>query len=391
MTRPGIFGTDPEPSYRTGDCDIAILISYSGDGGMERVANLLIAGFLEAGLQVDVLVLRREGGHFAALPQGARVLRLSSVHAQLAVPGLVRYLRRVRPPILLAAKDRAGWTAIRARTRAGVATRVFVSIGNTLSQALAGRSGLRRKLRYGPIRRLYPRANGIIASSIGVAEDIIAISGIDPAKVHVASNPVVTPALQSQALATPTHVWFHDGGPPVVISVGRLTRQKDFPTLLRAFAIVRAQRALRLLILGEGEERAALTRLVRELGLEGCVDLPGFNDNPYAHMAHAALFVLSSAWEGFGNVLVEAMALGLPIVSTDCRSGPREILGEGEYGRLVPVGDEAAMAPAIIGTIDAPPDPERQRSAALEYTQERSAARYMQILGIDQASMRTSC
>jgi glycosyltransferase involved in cell wall biosynthesis len=365
-------------------CDLAILISYSGDGGVERMTNILIAGFLARGLRVDVLILRREGGHFGGLPEGARIVDLGVTHAYASVRPVARYLRRERPSVLLGVKDRAGRAAIRARQRAGVDTRVFVRIGNTLSQSLKGRGWLRRALRMRPIRALYPRADGIIAISRGVAEDVVATSGVDPERVHVASNPVLTPEIAQQAREQPEHRWCRERDVPLVIGVGRLTRQKDFPTLLRALCILREQRAARLLILGEGEERAALTRLIRELGIEGAVDLPGFAANPYAIMAHADVFALSSAWEGFGNVLVEAMAVGLPVVSTDCRSGPREILDDGAFGSLVPVGDARALARALAEALDHRPPPDRQKAAAAAYTPQRSIERYLAIIGLDE-------
>ena len=362
---------------------IAVLLSYSGDGGVERMMNSLIAGLLAAGHAVDVVVLRREGGHFRALPAGANVVPVGSRHAALAVPGIALYLRRARPRALLAAKDRAGRAALRARALARVPTRVVVRIGNTLSQSLAGRSRLRRLLRYRPIRRLYPRADAIVAVSRGVADDVVATSGVDPARVVVIENPVITAELDRLAREPVDHPWITARPAPVLVGVGRLTRQKDFPTLLMAFARVLHRRDARLLILGEGEDRRALERLADELGIGNAVDLAGFADNPYAYMARADVFVLSSAWEGSPNALTEALHLGVPVVATDCRSGPREVLDGGRLAPLVPVGDAEAMAEAIVATLDAPPDGAALRAAVAGYTRERSTARYLAALGID--------
>lgn len=364
---------------------IAVLLSYSGDGGVERMMNSLITGLLDAGHAVDVVVLKSEGGHFRALPAGARVVRVGTRHAALAVPGLVRYLRRVRPRALLAAKDRAARAAIRARRLAGVPTRIVVRIGNTLSESLAGRSRLRRFLRYRPIRRLYPQADAIVAVSQGVADDVVATSGVDASRVVVLPNPVITDALDALAREPIDHPWFADKSVPVILGVGRLTRQKDFPTLLNAFARVRSERDARLLILGEGEDRQALERQAKALGIVDGIDLAGFADNPYAYMARADLFVLCSAWEGSPNVLTEAMHLGVPVIATDCRSGPREVLDGGRIAPLVPVGDPAAMAAAIVATLDAPPDGATLRAAVAGYTRERSTARYLQVLGLEPA------
>ncbi|MEX1081497.1 MAG: glycosyltransferase [Halofilum sp. (in: g-proteobacteria)] len=367
---------------------LAVLLSYSGDGGVERMMNQLIAGMLEQGHSVDVLVLKTAGGHFGALPDGARVLRLARTHAGMSAGEIARYLRRERPHVLLAAKDRAGRAALRARQRAGTDTRVVIRIGNTLSQSLAHRGGVRRWLRYRPIRRWYPRADAVIAVSDGVAEDVVATSGVSAERVHVVPNPVVTPTLYERARATPAHAWFHDGGPPIILAVGRLTEQKDFPTLLHAFARLRARTDARLIVLGEGEERSALERLARDLSVQADLDMPGFLANPYGYMANAQQFVLSSAWEGSPNALTEALALGRPVVATDCRSGPREILEGGRYGALVPVGDAEALADAMVRTLRDPLPAATLKQAVTAYTREASVTAYLRVLGLDSEPKR---
>lgn len=161
-----------------------------------------------------------------------------------------------------------------------------------------------------------------------------------------------------------------------------MERQKDFPTLIRAFALVQGRRPCRLLILGEGQARPRLEALIADLRLTEWVALVGYQSNPYAFLARAALFVLSSAWEGSPNVLTEAMALGIPVVSTDCPSGPAEVLEGGRFGRLVPVGNPAALATAIEMTLDRPLPAALLRSAVSEYEQSRSARRYLEVLGL---------
>ncbi len=181
----------------------------------------------------------------------------------------------------------------------------------------------------------------------GAAEDLIRGTHVSPSLVRTIYNPVITPRLLSLANEPVKHPWFGEGQPPVVLAIGRLTAPKDFPTLLRAAALLRQETDFRLLILGEGEERSHLEEMVTQLGLTREVALPGFVDNPFSYLARASLFVLSSAWEALPTVLIEAMALGVPVVSTDCRSGPTEILQGGQYGRLVPVGHVEAMMDAI--------------------------------------------
>ncbi|MDZ7828836.1 MAG: glycosyltransferase [Halofilum sp. (in: g-proteobacteria)] len=358
---------------------IAVLVSYSGDGGVERMMNVLVAGFLDAGWTVDLLVLQRRGGHFSRIPSGARIIEMHPQHASLATGSLERYLRKERPTILLAAKDRAGRAALRACIRAGDKTRVILCIANTLSKSLARHGRLWRALRYVPIRRWYPRADAVVATSEGVAADIIKISGIMPNRVHVIPIPVISEDFVRLAQEKANHRWFDESGIPVIIGVGRLTPQKDFFTLIRAFSILRRSIDARLLILGEGSERSELLRLANELGVVDSIDLPGFVSNPHAWMRQADIFVLSSVWEGFGIVLVEAMGVGTPVVSTDCPHGPREILEDGRWGPLVGVGGADALARAIRKTLENPLPPDTLRTAANKYSQKRITDRYLDL------------
>ncbi|MCG5509912.1 glycosyltransferase [Ectothiorhodospira lacustris] len=361
---------------------LAILISLSGEGGVERMVLNLVRELTGMGLSIDLVLIREESRHLQALPETVNIIRLGTRHSALSIAPLARYLREHRPVLLLAAKDRAGRAALKARRLAGVDTRVFIRLGTTLSEALEARSGLRKWMRYRPMRRLYPLADGIIAVSRGVADDVRGITGLPEEKVHVVRNPVITPDLETLAAEPAPHPWLEDGGDPVIIGMGRLTRQKDFPTLLRAFAGVRGRRPARLIILGEGGDREALTALARSLGVADRVLMPGFAPNPYAWLSRARLFVLSSAWEGSPNALTEAMALGLPVVSTDCRSGPREILRDGRYGPLVPVGDVAALEDAMVRTLEAPLPADEIRAAVAEYRARVSAERYLAVMGV---------
>jgi glycosyltransferase involved in cell wall biosynthesis len=196
-------------------------------------------------------------------------------------------------------------------------------------------------------RRFYPWADWVIGNSQGVSDDLSRMIGLPRERIKVLYNPVVTPEVMAKAQAPLDHPWFKAGAPPVVLAVGRLTKQKDFPTLLQAFARVRQNRSCRLMILGEGPDRPALESLVRQQGFASDVALPGFVGNPYAYMSRASLYVLSSQWEGLPTVLIEALYCGPPVVATDCPSGPREILADGKHGALVPVGDVPALTQAM--------------------------------------------
>jgi glycosyltransferase involved in cell wall biosynthesis len=184
-------------------------------------------------------------------------------------------------------------------------------------------------------------------------------AGVPRERIAVIYNPIITPELQERVKIPLQHPWLESRRLPVVLAVGRLMPQKDFPTLIQAFAQVRRHHLARLLILGEGPDRLALEALVRELGLEQDISLPGFVANPYPYMARAALFVLSSRWEGLPGVLIEAMYCGVPLIATNCPSGPQEILKDGQYGQLVPVGNVAALTHAIemalTGKVPRPP------------------------------------
>jgi len=198
----------------------------------------------------------------------------------------------------------------------------------------------------------YPWADGVVAVSKGVADDLAQVTKISRDRIQVIYNPIVTPEFREKTRAPLQHPWFESGEPPVILAVGRLTGQKDFVTLIEAFARVRRTQPARLLILGEGEERAVLEEKVKELGLEQDASLPGFVANPYPYMCRAKVFVLSSRWEGLPGVLIEALYCGAPLVATDCPSGPREVLAGGKHGQLVPVGNAGALAQGIHDALD---------------------------------------
>ena len=362
---------------------IVVFASFSGPGGVERMLVNLMQGFVERGRSVDLLLAGADSPHLERLPAEVRRVDLGTAHTLLAAFPLARYLRRNHPAALLAAKDRAGRAAVLARRLAGTGTRIVLRLGTNLSAAMAERSAPSRWLRYAPIRWTYPHIDHVVAVSDGVAEDTARIARIPRSRISVVRNPVITPDLAEQAALPCSHPWLTDRGGtrvPVIVGAGRFQRQKDFPTLIRAFAGLRAQRPCRLLLLGDGRGRAALEALVQDLGIDADVDLPGFQSNLYPFLAGADLFVLSSAWEGSPNVLTEAMALGTPVVATDCPSGPREILDNGRFGPLVPVADVHVLSDAMAATLDHPLDPRTLRDAVADYNQTVSAGRYLAVL-----------
>ena len=370
---------------------IAVFLSFSGQGGVERMVLNLVEGLAAAGHRVDLLAVRAGDMEQRAWPDAVRVHDLGVRHTLLAQPALTRYLRRVRPCALLCAKDRAIRVAVRARAHSGLRCPLVGRLGTNLSAALGGRGALARWLRLAPMRRIYGQVDTVVAVSNGVAEDTAKVTGLPPPRIRVVHNPVVTPRLRRQADEVVNHRGFAEGAEPVILGAGRLTEQKDFETLIRAFATVRKTRFARLVILGEGRLRGHLERLAGLLGVDATLDLPGHADNPYPFMTHAAVFVLSSRWEGSPNVLTEALALGTPVVSTDCPSGPRELLDGGRYGELVPMGDVPAMAAAIGRVLDGVRPAGSAVEAVRDYTVEASVRGYLEALDCDDnGSVRTS-
>lgn len=294
------------------------------------------------------------------------------------IPGLTRYLDEARPDALLSAKTLVNIVALAAKRWSHAKTRVVVSERTHLSTSI-GRSRRDWKASVLPplIRELYGDASGIVGISGHVADDIVDISGIDRADITTIHNGLLRP--DAIDLPTSDHPWFSETA-RVILSVGRLSKEKDFSTLIRAFALLRADREAKLIIVGEGRERASLEALAQELGISEDVDLPGFSDNPYAFMKAASLFVMSSTHEGFGNVLLEALAAGCPAMSTDCPGGPPEILDGGRVGPLVPVGDPKAMAGQMARMLDQPPERQGLVDRAAEFGMDRVAERYLACL-----------
>lgn len=361
--------------------DLALFLATSGHSGVDRVFRNLVPALAARGLRVDVLGIAGHGPYWDALPEGVRRIELGARHVNSALPALVRYLRRERPRAMLSDKDRVNRAAIWARGLAGVDTRLGVRLGTTVSVNLASRAAPDRWLQTWSMRTLYRCAEAVLVPSHGAAEDLARHARLPLERIRVVPSPIVAPDMGTRAAAPAEHPWFDDGGPPLILGVGELSERKDFATLIRAHARLRRTHDCRLLILGEGRRRGELERLAIELGTRDAVALPGFVPNPYPYMARAAAFALSSRWEGMPVVLIEALALGTPVIACDCPSGPAELLDGGRLGALVPVGDDAALAAALADTLAAPPAREALRAAAAPYAVDASARAYLAALG----------
>jgi glycosyltransferase involved in cell wall biosynthesis len=325
---------------------LAIFLPGLYDGGAERTLLNLAEGIAAKGFSVDLVLARAEGPYMSEISNTVRVVDLKAPRVLMCLPALIRYLRSERPSAMLATLY-ANIVAVWARQITGIPARIVLNEQNTLTSVSNGEHDLRWKLYPELAKWFYPWADCVTAVSQGVADDLTQAARLSPDQVRVIYNPIVTADLFKKSQLPLEHSWFRNGEPPVILGVGRLTAQKAFDVLIEAFAQVRKSQQVRLLILGEGEDRPMLEALIKRLGLADDVELPGYVSNPYPYMAHAGLFVLSSRWEGLPTVLVEAMSLGTPVIATDCPSGPREILKGGQYGPLVPTNDPMALALAM--------------------------------------------
>ena len=356
---------------------LAIYMHDLSGGGVERMRLELIRVFLARGVAVTLVLHARTGALAGRVPEGCRVVVLGGRRTAEDVPRLAWFLRRARPDVLLASLDHNNIAAMLARRLAGGRTRLVICQHNALSAEAEHMRGL--KYRAVPLlyRLLGGAADGIVAVSAGVADDLARTAGIARGRVTVIHNPVISGDFMARASTAVDDPWLTADAPPVLVWVGRLVAQKDPHTLLRAFAEVAAP--ARLLLLGEGELRPELERLVAELGLRGRVRFAGFQANPLPWIREAHALVLSSRYEGLGNVIVEALGCGTAVVSTDCPHGPREILEDGRHGALVPVGDAAALAAAMREALAGGRDPAALRGRAAAFTAEHAAARHLEL------------
>lgn len=332
---------------------IAVFLPGLYEGGAERTMLNLAQGISARGYPVDLVLARAEGPYMEQVPSSLRLVDLKAPRVLGSVPALVKYLRQERPAALLSAMF-TNIIAVCARHLSGISPRLIINEQNTLSSLVHNKNDLRWKLYPSLAARFYPHANCIAAVSKYVADDLAEIASIPPHMIQVVYNPAVTKDVRIKAEAPLIHPWFREGEPPVVVAVGRLTDQKAFDVLIRAFSMVRKNRPARLVILGEGENRRSLQALIGELGLQEDVDLMGFVQNPYPYVSRSSLFVLPSRWEGLPTVLIEALYLGAPVVATDCPGGSREILKDGRYGKLVPVDVPLCLAEAIEASLNEP-------------------------------------
>jgi len=393
---------------------IAVLLPSLEGGGAERSMLNLVKAFMARGRSVDLVLYQAKGAYLGEIPDGATMIELQATGgvqarwiaaltnirdffallrpvllAKKNAPEIARlrslqhYMKKRRPDVILSALPYANLVAVWAKQASAFRMPVIVSERNALSTYCAAPSNYRKwRWRYLPelVRRTYPKADAVVAVSNHVANELTTAVGLKHQNVTTIYNPVTDDTLRANAKKALEHAWFTPGAAPVILGVGRLTEQKDFSTLMLAFANVRAKRAARLVILGEGRLREDLATLANELCIQADVDMPGFVENPFQYMARASVLVLSSQYEGLPGVLIQAMACGCPVVSTDCPGGSAEILANGEYGALVAVGDADGMTKAVLAELDNPTARDILLRRAQDFSVERAADNYLKLL-----------
>ena len=358
---------------------VAFFLASLRGGGAERVMLNIAISLVAHGYSVDLILVKREGEYLKKVPDTIRLIDLGSRGALNSIPRLVHYFRREQPSFIFPSLPHISLVTLAARYLSRARSRVVIVEHNTLSQSVQFAQTYKGRILPIFMRLLYPLADRIVAVSTGVADDLSISLNMPRHRIEVIYNPVVTSetlALSREPLSSP---WFTDGAPPVILGIGRLTHAKGFSALIRAFSKVRETLPCRLIILGEGADRPTLECIISELGVSSDAMLPGFVENPYAFLKGSALFVLSSLWEGLPTVLIEALACDTPVVSTDCPSGPREILEDGRWGKLVPVNDDDALASAISESLTSPRLSIPKISWA-RFTLEETISKYLAIL-----------
>ena len=358
--------------------DVLVVLHHLIPGGAERVAVLLANELAARGIRVGLALFRKHGAFQSLVDPSIPVVEIGGGGWFKALVPLVRLVRRTRPAAMIGVMVSANVAAVVAGKLSLTGVRTILTEHSQVDRSAEYYGSNSRA--YSAIPWVYPAADRIICVSDGVRDSLCRFSGMAADRMQVIHNPIVPPDLLDMAGQPCPHPWMGDPAMPLILAVGRLTTAKNYPMLLQAFALLLRQRPARLLILGEGHERSGIEALIAELGLSAHVAMPGFHANPYAFMARADLFVLSSAWEGFPTVLVEALALGAPIVATDCASGPREILRDGALGALVPVNDPAAFAAAMEQGLDAPGSRDERVAWGGSFTVARAADAYQRLL-----------
>ena len=376
---------------------ITLVIPHLGGGGAERSVLKLARGLIERGYRVDILVFEKIDTLKDEIPPDARCFLLEQKRiygfrdrAHLARRFGFRILKFLRTDLLGDARSVAAYIdeekpdcilpSLPGAKTATLLALCFTKLNPVIIPIVHSvLMNISRRF-HSLYAILFPIADRVVAVSDGVADNLSHILAFPRERISRIYNPADTAEIAKLARDVPGHPWMSGDGLPIILSAGRLARVKDFPTLLRAFRQVTRNREVRLIVLGEGSWRGRLEKMIRKLGIQESVSLPGWVSNPYAFMSRASLFVLSSRYEGLPTVLIEAMACGCPCVSTNCQAGASEILDNGRFGPLVPVGDDSALAAAMERVLDSPPDKEVLKARAQEFSFDASIDNYERLI-----------
>ena len=360
---------------------VALFIPSFSGGGAERVFLTLAEGFLNCGVSVDFVVANDTGPLRDQLHPGIRLINLHRTRMLSCFKPLKEYLKEESPDVLITAMAHTSLVTLITKKIFGLSTPVILTEHSTMSlNATQSPNIIRERLVPVLARWLYPSAEKVVAVSQGVATDLEKILRLPPEKIQVIYNPINLEEITRKSKEDTGHPYFSTNGIPVIVSAGRLNHAKDFPTLIKAFASLREQMEARLIILGEGTERDNLVKLVSDMGLQSSISMPGFQPNPYSYFKNASVFALSSIYEGFSMVIIEALACGTAVVSTNCPSGPSEILNNDCYGMLVPPGSPLELAEALILQLQRTPDVEALKKRAQDFSVEKSIENYLEIV-----------
>lgn len=364
--------------------DIAVFGTFGAAGGVARVLMNYIRCWDRFGYRVDIVGFRDSTLFYPdELPPNARFIDLGTRGKWPTLFRLWRYVHRHRPGAVVGTGHLSNLVVAWLNRLPRVRARCILTVHSSPSVSGRPERARRRHQRLRQIRRVYRHADAVVAVSKGLVAELREVVGLRGVPLHAIYNGVLMPDLSARARLRVDHPWLADRATPVILAAGHLALVKDYATLIDAFARLRCRVACRLVIIGEGSQRDALQAQIRGHGLEGEIDLAGYADNPYAWMARADVFVLSSRSEGMSNVVAEALGLGLRIVSTDCPSGPREILGDGAWGRLVPVGDAEALAKAMGEALAEGDSPEIPETAVRPFRAEHGARQYLALFGLE--------
>lgn len=364
------------------DTDISIYLPNLTAGGAERVMLTCANGLAKRGYDIDLVLANLKGGFKSDVADSVRIVNMDVPKIPLlpsinTFPSVYRYLSRTEPEMIISSMNHINVILLLAWKLAPTSSNITVVEHNTPRELMRG--SIKNKLIYKLATLEYPWADEIVGVSNGVVTDLSEIVGVPTEDIHTIHNPVVTDELEAKSVEDPDHVWF-DSDVPVILSVGRLSEQKNQDLLIKSFAKIRKQRPAKLILVGQGEREAELEALIERYGIGEDVEIINWVDNVYAYMGHADVFALTSKWEGLPTVLIEALACGCPVVSTDCPSGPREILRSGEYGTLVESYDPDRMADGILQQLNDPLPEAKLRDRGADFTVDQCIEQYDRLI-----------